>query len=311
MVCSVRARMCAATEGILAAVAACLGRATLCSCQTPDSLDTWSTGRCREKLSHGDRELHLADLLPLPFLYENGLSEQLVRQKCLPVSQCGWYCDPPPVHAEPGSKRGGGRGQFHLLPNPLSSCLFCLSVWADFSLLFFLLHLQHFPPTLFSHKRGGRQADTYRVVLFLFIYYFGCWRCLPRGSLQLLSCAGGRRGWLLSAVLGAQRLIGNTMRDSAQKRLWDGQISQSHFSTSRGARNVPCWGAPRSLAAPWSADVSQPIHTCTVCVHDLPQEKVRQCWTKDHWSHWASWVIPRQAVPWSPAQQPPREPHPR
>lgn len=213
-----------------------------------DSLDTWSTGRRGEKLSHGDRELHLADLLPLPFLYENGLSEQLVRQKCLPVSQCGWYCDPPPVHAEPGSKWGGGRGQFRLLPNPLSSCLFCLSVWADFSLLFFLLHLQHFPPTLFSHKRGGRQADTYRVVLFLFIYYFGCRRCLPRGSLQLLSCAGGRRGWLLSAVLGARRLIGNTMRDSAQKRhSTDRQISQSHLGTSRGARDAPCRGAPRSL----------------------------------------------------------------
>lgn len=132
-------------KGILAVAALCFreSHSPLLS-NFLDSPDTWSTGRCGEKLSRGDRELHLADLLPLPLLYENGLSEQLVRQKCLPVSQCGWYCDPPPVHAEPGSKRGGGRGQFHLLPNPLSSRLFCLSLWADFSLLFFLLHLQHF-----------------------------------------------------------------------------------------------------------------------------------------------------------------------
>lgn len=148
-------------EGILAVAALCFRESHSLLLSNPlDSPDTWNTGWCREKLSHSDRELHLADLLPLPLLYENGLSEQLVRQKCLPVSQCGWDCDPPPVHAEPGSKQGGGRGQFHLLPNPLSSHLFCLSVWADFSLLFYLIHLQHcnfgfqaafFPPILFSH----------------------------------------------------------------------------------------------------------------------------------------------------------------
>lgn len=136
-------------------------------------------------------------------------------------------------------------------------------------MLFFLLHLQHFPPTLFSHKRGGRQADTYRVVLFLFIYYFGCRRCLPRGSLQLLSCAGGRRGWLLSAVLGARRLIGNTMRDSAQKRhSTDRQISQSHLGTSRGARDAPCRGAPRSLVCSIISRCfpAHPHMCCSVCM---------------------------------------------
>lgn len=225
-----------------------------------DSPDTWSTGWRGEKLSHGDRELHLADLLPLPLLYENGLSEQLVRQKCLPVSQCGWYCDPPPVHAEPGSKQGGGRGQFYLLPNPLSSCLFCLSVWADFSLLFFLLHLQHFnfcfqAAFFFLHSifswRGGTEGDTHTLIEWVYFYLilFGCRRCLPRGSLQLLSWAGGRRGWLLSEVLSAQRLIGNSMRDSAQKRhSLDGQISWSHLGTSRRVRNTSCRGASHSLA---------------------------------------------------------------
>lgn len=66
------------------------------------------------------------------------------------------YCDPPPVHAEPGFKRGGGRGQFHLLPNPLSSCLFCLSVWADF-----------FPCFSF--------CSTCNILTFLFRLHFISW----------------------------------------------------------------------------------------------------------------------------------------
>lgn len=158
-------------KGILAVAAVCFREShSPLPSNFSDSPDTWSMGRCGEKLSHSDRELHLADLLPLPLLYENGLSEQLVRQKCLPVSQCGWYCDPPPVHAEPGSKRGGGRGQFHLLPNPLSSCLFCLSVWADFSLLFFstcniltfVFKMHFFPlPLLFLIKWRGRGRHTH------------------------------------------------------------------------------------------------------------------------------------------------------
>lgn len=146
-----------------------------------DSPDTWRTGRCGEKLSHSDRELHLADLLPLPLLYENGLSEQLVRQKCLPASQCGWYCDPPPVHAEPGSKWGGGRGQFHLLPKPLSSCLFCLSVWADFSsystckILTFVFRLPFFfffLRSAFSHRVEGDMWGTHLWGVCVFIYLF-------------------------------------------------------------------------------------------------------------------------------------------
>lgn len=157
-----------------------------------DSPDTWRTGRCGEKLSHSDRELHLADLLPLPLLYENGLSEQLVRQKCLPASQCGWYCDPPPVHAEPGSKWGGGRGQFHLLPKPLSSCLFCLSVWADFSsystckILTFVFRLPFFffSSTLLSHTgwRETCEGRTCGVFVFSFIYLFWVQKMPAKGE---------------------------------------------------------------------------------------------------------------------------------
>lgn len=162
------------TKGILPVTALCFREShSLLLSNFLDSPDTWSTGRCGEKLSHRDRELHLADLLPLPLLYENGLSEQLVRQKCLPVSQCGWYCDPPPVHAEPGSKRGGGRGQFHLLPNPLSSCLFCLSLseqiflcfssYSTCNILTFVFKLHFHPPTLCFLIKGrgrGRHAHT-------------------------------------------------------------------------------------------------------------------------------------------------------
>lgn len=214
-----------------------------------DSPDTWRTGRCGEKLSHSDRELHLADLLPLPLLYENGLSEQLVRQKCLPASQCGWYCDPPPVHAEPGSKWGGGRGQFHLLPKPLSSCLFCLSVWADFSsystckILTFVFRLPFFffPPLCFLTQGGGRHVRDALVgcLCFHLFIYFGYRKCLPRGSLPLLSWTGGWRVLLPQEVLSTWRLIGNIMCDNAQKRLSSQcQISESHPSTSRRAKNT-------------------------------------------------------------------------
>lgn len=59
------------------------------------------------------------------------------------------------------------------------------------------------------------------------------------------------------------------------------QISQPHLSTSRGARNAPCPGAPGSLGCSMISRCF-PGHPYT-CVHDLPQQKVRQCQTEDHW----------------------------
>lgn len=142
------------------------------------------------------------------------------------------------------------------------------------------------------------------MVWFLFICFWGCWSCLPRGSLQLLSWAGGWRSWLLSKVLGAWRLIGNTMRDSAQKRHWsDCQISLSHHAASRRARNISCQGASHSFSCCIiSRHLPPSVYTY------LPQEKVKSL-IKDHWSYWAfshSWSIPRWAVPHMPSAPQPK-----
>lgn len=78
------------------------------------------------------------------------------------------------------------------------------------------------------------------------------------------------------------------------------------------SKNTPFPAAPRSLGCSMISRCFS-AHPYT-CVHDLPQQKVRQCQTEDHWSRWAfshQWITPKQAVLCSPTQRRARGPQPK